>query len=487
MTEVHKIEVNTTETKMNGIKQCCSWNKETNKRCTNQVYKSSKHCTDHYQYALELYLKYKKLCNMANKLDIYKPGESRRKKIAHLRQCHKLLVKAYNARLIHRNYAFAPECYDFGHNLQFQIIQEKIDKCKNELINLGKDIDKLSGVSDDCNKDIVNDDRDNDDRDNDDRDDDDQVSKSTIETVDDKKISCIDDRKISCVVGYDEDDIDEEEEDEEEIENDDEEDDEEDDDEEEDDEEEIENDNIDDNTSSDEDESESTEHQSTKNSYDKAIKYMKKFSDQQISDKQETEKLISIYIHRNKIEISAKAKIVTSIIKIFKILSRTDCFDLNRGIYAIIYKLYTFKYFETNYKPRKCNCDGFLTICLRLFRGMDAHFSKLEDLFNGMGYWQTAYVYNLILKNLKKIKPITDELVTLFKLYGKSVIIMDLELNWCSDMRRLFLTRGDDGACKRRKSREMSMNRLKKDVYIQHINKIRECEDKRQHKCTDVA
>ena len=53
------------------------------------------------------------------------------KKIIHLKLCHDLLVKAYNARLAHSD-AFAPECHDFGHNLQFQIIQDKIDKCRLE-------------------------------------------------------------------------------------------------------------------------------------------------------------------------------------------------------------------------------------------------------------------------------------------------------------------------------------------------------------------
>jgi hypothetical protein len=54
-------------------------------------------------------------------------------RIDHLNMCYDWYINAYEARLKHRNYAFVPECYDFGHNLQFTIIQEKINLCEDKL------------------------------------------------------------------------------------------------------------------------------------------------------------------------------------------------------------------------------------------------------------------------------------------------------------------------------------------------------------------
>ena len=84
----------------------------------------------------KLYLNYKALCRVAYDLDILKPIKQRKKKVAYLRKCREHLVKAYNARMEHHNYAFALECRDFGHELQFKIIQKKIDKCDEELQQL---------------------------------------------------------------------------------------------------------------------------------------------------------------------------------------------------------------------------------------------------------------------------------------------------------------------------------------------------------------
>lgn len=107
-----------------------------NKRCKNEIYKTSKHCKDHYQKSLELYLAYKCYCQVSDTLDIHKSFSRRRKKIDHLLKCHDALTLAYQGRLEHRNYAFSPECFDYGHNKQFEIIEDKIAQCSVELEKL---------------------------------------------------------------------------------------------------------------------------------------------------------------------------------------------------------------------------------------------------------------------------------------------------------------------------------------------------------------
>src|SRR5207237_7999575 len=45
-------------------------------------------------------------------------------------------VKVNEARLVHMNYAFLSEYSDYGHNLQFKIIQDKIDACNDKLYQI---------------------------------------------------------------------------------------------------------------------------------------------------------------------------------------------------------------------------------------------------------------------------------------------------------------------------------------------------------------
>jgi hypothetical protein len=118
--------------------QCCALS-HNNKRCTNQTINSQKlHCKDHYDKAVVLYNQYKKVCDLAYKMDINKEKSMNNinEKINYLNLCYRWYIKAYEARLKHRDYAFTPENQDFGHNLQFKIIQDKIDACEKRLAEL---------------------------------------------------------------------------------------------------------------------------------------------------------------------------------------------------------------------------------------------------------------------------------------------------------------------------------------------------------------
>ncbi len=118
--------------------QCCALSYN-NKRCTNKTINSQKlHCAEHYDKAVVLYNQYKKICDLAYKMDINreKTMNTISEKINYLNLCYRWYIKAYDARLKHRDYAFTPENQDFGHNLQFKIIQDKIDDCEKRLAEL---------------------------------------------------------------------------------------------------------------------------------------------------------------------------------------------------------------------------------------------------------------------------------------------------------------------------------------------------------------
>lgn len=103
-------------------------------RCKNlTVNEKCDHCSVHHEEALRLYLEYKGICDVANAKNLETRFKTPQEQIKYLFSCHTWFVKAYNARLKHRLYAYVPEEYDNGHNIQFQIIQDKIDLCHSKI------------------------------------------------------------------------------------------------------------------------------------------------------------------------------------------------------------------------------------------------------------------------------------------------------------------------------------------------------------------
>jgi hypothetical protein len=105
-------------------------------RCENStIHPGSDHCSLHHEKARKLYVKYKKLCEVAYALKVEDETNITdvNEKIRFLNKCHNLFTQAYHARMEHRKFAFAPEFYDEGHNIQFQFIQQKIDFCFDKL------------------------------------------------------------------------------------------------------------------------------------------------------------------------------------------------------------------------------------------------------------------------------------------------------------------------------------------------------------------
>lgn len=116
------------------MNQCCAIDNK--KRCTNNTLGESKHCKNHHDLAIKLYLKYKKICEMAYNLDLTKPFDNVLDEIKHLNKCYHMFNGAYNARFEHRQYAFVDECSDDGHELQFVILQDKIKSCEDMLYEI---------------------------------------------------------------------------------------------------------------------------------------------------------------------------------------------------------------------------------------------------------------------------------------------------------------------------------------------------------------
>jgi len=111
--------------------QCCAL--DNNIRCTKSVIGHSNHCTDHCAPAKKLYKKYKKICDIAYKLDLTKNYSNIEDNIKYILECYKMFNIAYDARMAHRKYAFVPECYDDGHDYQFIFIKKKILECEKIL------------------------------------------------------------------------------------------------------------------------------------------------------------------------------------------------------------------------------------------------------------------------------------------------------------------------------------------------------------------
>jgi hypothetical protein len=116
------------------VEQCCALSN--NKRCENYVIEHTNHCQMHYGPSIKLYKKYKKICDVAYKLDLNKKFKTIYENINYLMDCYRWFNLAFNARMEHRKYAFVPECYDDGHDYQFVFIKNKILECEKLLCEL---------------------------------------------------------------------------------------------------------------------------------------------------------------------------------------------------------------------------------------------------------------------------------------------------------------------------------------------------------------
>jgi hypothetical protein len=92
----------------------------------------------HNPKAKRLYKEYKKLCARAKCLDIEEIKEiiGILDKIKFLNKYYCTHKAAYEARMEHRNSCIVPCCRDYGHDMQFILIKEKINICENQLIQL---------------------------------------------------------------------------------------------------------------------------------------------------------------------------------------------------------------------------------------------------------------------------------------------------------------------------------------------------------------
>jgi hypothetical protein len=116
------------------VEQCCALSN--NRRCENYVIEHTNHCQIHYGPAIKLYKTYKKICDVAYKLDLNKQFKTMPENINYLMDCYRWFNKAFNARMEHRKFAFVPECYDAGHDYQFVFIKNKILECEKLLCEL---------------------------------------------------------------------------------------------------------------------------------------------------------------------------------------------------------------------------------------------------------------------------------------------------------------------------------------------------------------
>ena len=115
--------------------QCCAV-LDDNTRCIHDSIPGSMHCSSHKDKAVKLYLKYKKLGAKVTALDFNKSFEHVRDHIAYMMKCYVIIHNAYKARLTHRRYAIAPECYDSGHNHQLNKLEQRLSECEKILFGL---------------------------------------------------------------------------------------------------------------------------------------------------------------------------------------------------------------------------------------------------------------------------------------------------------------------------------------------------------------
>lgn len=121
----------------------CSFPLRNNTRCPNVTPNFDKMlCLVHNKTGYKVYIKYKKLCKIADRLNFDKVYTlpSAKEKINYLMKCYNAYMAAYGGRMEYRDNFVVPECRDYGHDVQFNIIQEKINNCELQLQKLYDDI-----------------------------------------------------------------------------------------------------------------------------------------------------------------------------------------------------------------------------------------------------------------------------------------------------------------------------------------------------------
>jgi len=96
------------------------------------------HCEEHYEEGTRLYKKYKKICKLANGFVDLKNNN----KVVFLNKWYAILVRAYDARMAHRQKFIAPDCRDHGHDQQFIMLKEQICECEHQLELIYADMQK---------------------------------------------------------------------------------------------------------------------------------------------------------------------------------------------------------------------------------------------------------------------------------------------------------------------------------------------------------
>lgn len=113
------------------MKYCCAniGSEQNPQRCNKEVFTDKDHCSIHITEASKLCHNYKKI---GEKIDITRSVESNLD-IRSLLKIHGNLSKVYEARVIHRNYAYVPESVDYGHKKKFSLLLDRLAECESLL------------------------------------------------------------------------------------------------------------------------------------------------------------------------------------------------------------------------------------------------------------------------------------------------------------------------------------------------------------------
>ena len=212
--------------------------------------------------------------------------------------------------------------------------------------------------------------------------------------------------------------------------------------------------------------------------YKKAMKEMNEFDAKRKQDEHETEKLIATYNNENKNYLSQKTKFVGTVYKLLQKICGTDDTDIVNVAFHAIYSLIRMKYFFDYNYSRVCNFRPSIMCNYQVFCDR----SSIESVI---------YIGALIVEEEQKIKPIIEDVVHLFKVYGDYVYSMQLEISWNQIMKRMILTRASISSSEMRRYQRIRKRRLRdkyryriKGKYIKSMIKNMNEENNKNEYCT---
>jgi hypothetical protein len=190
------------------------------------------------------------------------------------------------------------------------------------------------------------------------------------------------------------------------------------------------------------------------------------------------DKWIEQYNEENRVIIERRLEYIRLIVEfvdsLFEEEEDNNYFIINVSVFNIVRKLYSIGYFESTFKPNKCeNCDcgSYINVDVALVCPCVVNNNTIQKYFNLSNEDNLKFYYDKLVSNKEKIKPIIQDMNKLYKIYKDQIICIKLLFDWDPNQNRLKLVE-NYLPTKMKPSKMLAMTRLNNRAYARRMDTI---------------